>query len=278
MSQRLAEAAVRGVSDPFTLTDTQKQTLLEEGDIAGLLELHSSLFGSTKMEDEDDDEDDEDEDDHDDDEDESDEDEDEDDDEDDESDDDKKSKGKAKVDPKDKRIQEISAEAKKYRLKNREHRNRIAELERQLAEKGSKPKSKEKDSESDDNDDKSAEEIRKEKQRSAELERRLEVQTIRNEFLADSSVKWLNPRAAFKLLDLTDVEIDEDGEVVGLDDAIKELARTDAYLVDKGQEHKETKQRRRQGATGQATGGSSSRRKGNPNRTKLEEKYPALRR
>ena len=83
-----------------------------------------------------------------------------------------------------------------------------------------------------------------------------------------------NPKAAFRLLDLDDVEID-DGEIIGLDDAIKELAEDEPYLLVKEREDK-AKSKARRRSTGQKSG--TSRKRGNPNRDKLLAKYPALRR
>ena len=201
---------------------------------------------------------------------------DEDDEDDDEDDDDEKPR-KRKLDVKDKEIVQLKGEAKKYRLKNREYRNRIAELEAELAKKG---KAKGKDA--DDEDDESPSE------RESELEAQLEKQgrvnedlLIRLEFMQDTQYTWKNPKAALRLLDLSDVEITEDGEVEGLDDAIKALAKSDPYLLadkaDKDDEDEDDdeddKPRRRTG-----TPPSSKRKKGQPNADKLRQKYPALRR
>jgi predicted RNase H-like nuclease (RuvC/YqgF family) len=182
----------------------------------------------------------------------------------DESEDDDKPKGK--IDPKDKRIQEVSAEAKKYRLKNRELRTEVAQLKAQVAEL-SKGKKKAKDDDGDDD------EVQPDVETTRKLEaaqRQNEDLAIRLEFLANKKHSWKNPKAALKLLDLSEVEIDEDGDVVGLDEAIDQLAKDEPYLLE---QQEEPKQRRR--ATGQST---KSQRKGNPNRDKLVSKYPALRR
>jgi len=50
-------------------------------------------------------------------------------------------------------------------------------------------------------------------------------------FLSDNSVTWHNPERALKLVDLSKVEIDGEGNVTGLKDALTALAKSDAYLV-----------------------------------------------
>lgn len=263
MSQRLSEAAVRGVSNPVLSPEQRK--LLTKGDIEGLLEFHNSVFGSLVMENEGEDEDD----------DESDESDDaeggdEDDEEGDDEDEEDESKSK-KLNSKDRRIQELSAEAKKYRLKNRQHRTRIAELEAHLADKGKKSKK----AESEEDDDSGSEADQEVTRQLEEARRQNEDLLIRVEFMANTKYSWKNPKAALRLLDLSDVEIDEDGEVEGLDEAIEKLATSEPYLLDTSKEEKDDKDKKRRGATGQPTGG---KRKGNPNRDKLLAKYPALRR
>lgn len=272
MSRRLVGAAGRGVV-PFVLSPEQ-QALLTEGDIEGVLDFHRSRFGDATMAAGDEDEDDESDEDEDaEDGDESDEDEDEDEDEEDGD----------KPDAKDRRIQELSAESKKYRLKNREHRSRIAELEQENARlksaKKVKPKAQKdaEDADAEEADDPAVEEL---KRTNEKLQEKLVTQQLRAEFNdlttgSKAKHRFKNPKAAFRLLDLDEVEIDDDGDIIGLDEAIAELAKSDPYLLDKGTEEKDEDTRRRRGATGQPTGG---KRKGNPNRDKLLSKYPALRR
>lgn len=243
MSQGLKKATGSGMSKPV-LSEAQI-ALLTEGDVEGLLDFHNAHFGSLVMED--DDEDDE--------------------------DDKGKPKPKAKVDPKDDRIKELSAEAKKYRLKNRDSRNRIAELERQVAEltRAKKPAAKKTD-DTEEQDGPAADPETERKLQDAQ--RALEDSAIRLEFLSNNKYAWKNPKAALRLLDLRDVEIDEDGDVLGLDEAIEQLARDEPYLLQEAEQPKDKPKKRRQ-PTGQPTG---QQRKGNPNRDKLLNKYPALRR
>jgi predicted RNase H-like nuclease (RuvC/YqgF family) len=59
-------------------------------------------------------------------------------------------------------------------------------------------------------------------------------------FLKDNTYTWHNPERALKLVDLSQVEIDAEGNVSGLKDALKALATSDAYLVKTDAEPKET--------------------------------------
>lgn len=269
MGLSLADAAVRGNTSTQTIAE-QKQSLLSAGDTEGLIALNHSLFGSaTMMAKGKDNADDDAEDDDDDDEDDS------DDGEDDDSDDDEDEDDKGD-DPRDVRIQELSAEAKKKRLRIRAQAQEIADLKAENARlKGSKGK---KGKDEDDEDDSESDEAKTLKQENESLKETLRKQTLRTEFndllnSPKSKIKFKDPKVAFRLLDLDDVEVDEDGEVDGLEDAIKDLAKEAPYLLvgkaDKDEDDEDEPPRRRK--TGQRTGGSRS--KGKPNRDALISKY-----
>lgn len=98
---------------------------------------------------------------------------------------------------------------------------------------------------------------------------------IRNAFLMDNKHEWANPRAALKLADLSEVEIDDDGAVTGLAEALNALAKSDPYLLKSKSEDDDDEDEGRPGATGQPPRKKS---KGNPDREKLLAKYPALNR
>lgn len=279
--QSLADAAVRGTS---SLTD-EKRELLANGDIEGLLALNRQHFGGfvmVKREDDDAD------DDADDDDDDSDDDDDDDDDEDDDdADDDKGSKSLSqKLKAKNRAIERLNNESAKHRKQAVQRGRRIAELEAEVAQlkKGSKAKGK--DDEDDSNEDDS--EAARLKEENEKLQQRVVQSTLRTEFTdlttgPKALAEFKNPKAAFRLLDLDDVEIDDDGDIIGLDEAIKALAKSEPYLLvskddekdDDEDDDDEDKPRRRR--TGTPAGGSK-RKKGNPNREKLVSKYPALRR
>lgn len=258
MGQSLVVAA--GCGQSTESISGRKQRLLSEGRIEDLLALSASLFGATRMDAGDDGDDDADDADSADDKDDSDDDEDGDD---------------ADEDPKDVRIQELSTEAKKKRLRIRAQAQRIAALEAENAQLKSKGTSQTGDDKSDDKKDNAGPNpLEKENQ---ELKERLARQSLQTEFNRlitgpKAKVKFKNPATAFKLIDLDEVDIDEDGKIDGLQDAISALAKSDPYLLDKGEDDDDEGRPRR---VGQPTG---SRSKPNPNREKLLKKYPALRR
>lgn len=98
---------------------------------------------------------------------------------------------------------------------------------------------------------------------------------IQNAFLMDNKHTWANPKAALRLADLTDVEIDDDGVVTGLAEALDKLAKSDPYLLKSKKDDDEEDDDDKGGPTGQPVGRKT---KGNPGRDKLLAKYPALRR
>lgn len=76
------------------------------------------------------------------------------------------------------------------------------------------------------------------KQRNTELEgensklqEQLNTLRIQLAFVADTTYKWVDPAAAAKLLDLSNVEIDDKGRVTGLKTALDELAEKSKYLL-----------------------------------------------
>lgn len=276
MRQSLAGAAARGMSTASI--SRQKRKLLEAGDIEGLMALNGSLYGSAVMVADPEDEADEGDDD-------TDESDDPDDDDDADADDEGEDEGEKKPDPKSRRIQELAAESKKHRLKARDYRRERdearAELEKLKQGKGKPaPEGKEKDSSTEDEGDDASAELKAQNQK---LQEQLMTQQLRSSFtdLTTGSkpiAQFKNPKTAFKLLDLDDVEI-VDGEIEGLEDAIKALVKSDPYLLvskDESDDEDEVTERRRRRTTGQPTGGRS--KQANPEREKLVSKYPALRR
>lgn len=112
--------------------------------------------------------------------------------------------------------------------------------------------------------------------RSAELEATNRRLAIHNAFLAQNSVKWHDPAAALKLVDLSEVKV-HDGEVTNLDvltKAIEKLAADSPWLVNTDASKDEKKQDPPP-KSGQPPKGD----KPDPNKidpVKLAEKYPAL--
>lgn len=66
------------------------------------------------------------------------------------------------------------------------------------------------------------------------LQTALKEERLARAFLEDNTHKWVNPRTALKLADLSKVDIDDNGAVVGLKAALDELAKSEPYLIDKG--------------------------------------------
>ena len=228
-----------------------KSELLDEGNIAGLLELNRSMFGSMVMQEgSTDDADDADGDDADDD--------DEDDEDDGEVEDSAKSKEAA-------RLEELRAENKRRRLKSIAQVKQIKDLQSQIdaLSKGA-PKEKEAEAGNDSS------QLQSDRDALLAANEQLRVE---NAFMASKKFAWKNPKAALRLVDLSEVEINERGEVDGLDEALAALAESDPYLLETKVEKEDPKEKRP--PAGQPTG---TRKKGTPDREALLNKYPALRR
>lgn len=259
MRRSLADAAVYGSAE-----------LLEQGDIEGLLAFHRQKFGGfTMMAEKNDDPDDD-----------SDSSEDDSSDSDDSDDDDDSEDSDESSEPtaEQKRIQELSAEGKKKRIKIRQQKERITELETENAQL-KKNEGKDADDKADSNRAATSEELTQMKGDFDKILGDNEDLRIQLAFVSNKKYTWKNPKAALKIADLSDVDISDDGEVEGLDEALDALAESDPYLLDDSStddsdEDESTKRRKR--STGQKT---RTRKRGtNPSRDKLISKYPALRR
>jgi hypothetical protein len=87
-----------------------------------------------------------------------------------------------------------------------------------------------------------------------------------NAFLIASqqaSIAWHNPKVALKAADLDDLEIDEDGNVDGIDAVVKKLAKDQPYLVNKGkdaddEEDADGKPPARRGTSGSGVGSTKT--------------------
>lgn len=88
-------------------------------------------------------------------------------------------------------------------------------------------------------------------------------------FLSDNTYAWHNPERALRLVDLSQVEIQDDGTVRGLKDALKALATSDAYLIK--QEVKETTV-----PAGTASGNNGSSGTTKPGTKAMAARIPAL--
>ncbi len=109
-----------------------------------------------------------------------------------------------------------------------------------------------------------------------ELKERNQELLIENAFLKNTKFKWHDVNAAMKLLDLDDVEIDDDGEIDGLDKAIKALAKSHAFLIKDDDEDDEDRQPVGAGASGFGGGGGSTKRSASQqqqDRNRIAAKY-----
>lgn len=105
------------------------------------------------------------------------------------------------------------------------------------------------------------------------LEQRERELRIEQAFVTDNTYSWHNPRAALKLADLSDLEIDDKGTVKGLKEALKAVADANPWMI-KTAESAPAGPTGSTGVAGQGTGGAA---KGDPTKADLEKKFPALR-
>lgn len=261
MGQRLADAAVCGTQ---STTTGEAHELLAAGDLDGLFALQRARFGGfTMMADDDgpdDDADDSDDDGQDDDNDDADE-------------------GDDEESALQKRIDELNAENKRRRVKAREQRQQIEDLQKQINElKSGKGKGKDdQEGDGDTADTAKVAELEKDRESLMSDNDQLRIQLA---FVSSTKHQWLDPDAALRLADLSDVEIDG-GKVEGLDDALDALAKAKPYLLKKADDDaddEDEQERRRTRRTGQRTGSGRQGSSGSANRDKLVAKYPALRR
>lgn len=105
----------------------------------------------------------------------------------------------------------------------------------------------------------------------------LEERAIENAFLVNNKVTWQNPATALRLLAREGLKVKDDGTVDGIEAAITALSKSDPYLV---------KSESGKGGSGGGTGstgsqpgtGGGSKDNAAADRSKLEKKYPAIRR
>jgi hypothetical protein len=114
------------------------------------------------------------------------------------------------------------------------------------------------------------------------LQSRLEIA-----FLKDNTYEWHNPGRALQVADLSRVEVDKDGSVKGLSDALEALAKSDPYLIkteektsDADKDAADKKDKDKPVKTGDQKNGSAKDKgdAGSKRRAELVERYPGLRR
>lgn len=89
-------------------------------------------------------------------------------------------------------------------------------------------------------------------------------------FLSDNTYSWHNPERALKLVDLSQVTIEEDGSVTGLKEALKALATSDDYLVKKEPKEEAPKPPSTSPGNNGGTGGSA------PSKGALAKRFPTM--
>lgn len=77
----------------------------------------------------------------------------------------------------------------------------------------------------------------------ARLKGLLNERALDTAFLKDNTHTWHNPNAALKLLDRDAIQIDDDGNVTGLKEALGRLAKEHAYLLNADTGKEEEKQK-----------------------------------
>lgn len=105
---------------------------------------------------------------------------------------------------------------------------------------------------------------------------------VHEEFRDSTEFSWHNPKLAFSLLNLDEVDVDDKGKVdkASLKDAMKDLAKDHPYLVKakddtgRGDEDEDEDEGEKPKASGQNFGGK--RRKSKIDRVALSRKYPVL--
>jgi len=106
------------------------------------------------------------------------------------------------------------------------------------------------------------------------------IQTLRinNAFLSANDFTWHDPEDAMRLADLSEVEIEEDGTVVGLKEALKKLAKAKPHLIKKAEVKvdKDDADEEDRNPSGSATNGRRKGGRAKPDRAALSKTYPVL--
>lgn len=172
---------------------------------------------------------------------------------------------KKKGDP---RIQELSRENAKHRNKNKELAGQLEELQKQLKSYTDKDKTE---------TEKAASRVGELEELSTKLATEVENLRLENAFFKQQDFKFRNPAIARKLVDLSEVEFDDEGNAVGLREALEKLKKTDPYLFADSQESNDDED---SGSVPAKTGEKPNARKSNGQMTReaLLRKYPALQR
>lgn len=111
------------------------------------------------------------------------------------------------------------------------------------------------------------------------LKEKLQSERLSNAFLTDNTHTWHNPGHAMTLMDLSDVEIDDDGKVHGLKDAIAKTAKDHPYLLKSEEVVDPSKDKKPPKKSGLKPKDDDKKQLSDAEKkAALEEKYPGLRR
>lgn len=107
-----------------------------------------------------------------------------------------------------------------------------------------------------------------------------QIQSLRinNAFLSANDYTWHDPEDAMRLADLSEVEIEEDGTVVGLKEALKKLAKAKPHLIKKAESKVKDDEDDddEKPPSGSANNGRRKGSKNKPDRAALSKTYPVL--
>jgi len=179
-------------------------------------------------------------------------------------DDDSDEEDEEELDPKDKRIRELSRENAKRRKRLREAETAKAAALAELKKHEDKDKS---------DLEKATADLEAANARIAELAESNKKSTIERAFLRHNKHKWHDPETALKLVDMSDVTVDDEGKVEGMKEAVDALAKEHAYLLKRDEDEGEDEGR----PSGAAFGKNKKDDKGKQaDREALLKKYPTL--
>lgn len=101
---------------------------------------------------------------------------------------------------------------------------------------------------------------------------------------AQEKINWHDPKVAQRAADLDDLEVDENGNVEGIREAVKALAKSHKFLVNSGDQDDDDddgQQQKKRGSTGSGVGstktGKGKKTDGKLTPEELRARFPALR-
>lgn len=123
----------------------------------------------------------------------------------------------------DYRVKKLSDENASWRIKNKATTDALEAANAKLREIEDKDKSEL---------EKAQRDAKEALEKAQAAEAKLQQQLFDNAFLTYNDIKWKNAKTAMKLLDKSDIKINDDGDVEGMEKAIKALAKAEPYLVE----------------------------------------------